>query len=174
MAGKKQPKLTEGQKACLRLVDQLLTSKEIGRKLNISHFTVDQRLDVAREKLGAKDRKEAARIFAAMEAGELSERLVYEPSDVDMAENPAKLAGSNNSYGDYSRNTNHQAGRWVLFDRVDSEGNLIQLTMPKLGGGDHDLSRIEVAVAIIKTALFSIIGVSAITIIIVGLMRVLG
>ena len=40
--------LTGGQKACLRLVAQHYVSKEIARKLRISHLTVDQRLDAAR------------------------------------------------------------------------------------------------------------------------------
>lgn len=58
--------LTEGQKACLRLVDDHMTSKEIARSLGISHFTVDQRLDAARRKLNAATRKDAAKIFAAI------------------------------------------------------------------------------------------------------------
>ncbi len=59
--------LSDGQKQCLRLVGQHLTSKEIARKLGISHFTVDQRLDSARRKLNAHSRKDAVRIFMAME-----------------------------------------------------------------------------------------------------------
>lgn len=59
--------LTEGQKQCLRLVHQLLTSKEIARHLGISHFTVDQRLASARRKLNAQSRKDAARIFIILE-----------------------------------------------------------------------------------------------------------
>ena len=39
--------LTDGQKACLRLVVDYHTSKEISRILGISPFTVDQRLDVS-------------------------------------------------------------------------------------------------------------------------------
>jgi DNA-binding CsgD family transcriptional regulator len=55
--------LTEGQKACLRLVVQHHTSKEIARKLGISRYTVDQRLDAARHKLNAASRKDAAKIL---------------------------------------------------------------------------------------------------------------
>ena len=55
--------LTEGQKACLRLVVQHHTSKEIARALGISPFTVDQRLDAARRKLNATSRIDAAKIF---------------------------------------------------------------------------------------------------------------
>jgi FixJ family two-component response regulator len=49
--------LTEGQKACLRLVDDHLTSKEIGRSLGISHFTVDQ----GWTRRGATERRNAQR-----------------------------------------------------------------------------------------------------------------
>jgi DNA-binding CsgD family transcriptional regulator len=75
--------LTEGQKACLRLVDDHLTSKEIGRSLGISHFTVDQRLDAARRKLNAATRKDAAKIFAALEQRTISEPFVYETQDLE-------------------------------------------------------------------------------------------
>jgi len=61
--------LTEGQKACLRLVVQHQTSKEIARTLGISPFTVDQRLDAARRKLNATSRKEAAKLFATLDQG---------------------------------------------------------------------------------------------------------
>ncbi len=61
------PELTEGQKDCLRLVDDHHTSKEIARILGISSFTVDQRLDGARRKLHAATRKDAAKIFADLE-----------------------------------------------------------------------------------------------------------
>ena len=75
--------LTEGQKACLRLVDDHMTSKEIGRFLGISHFTVDQRLDAARRKLNAATRKDAAKIFAAIEQRTISEPFVYETQDLE-------------------------------------------------------------------------------------------
>ena len=173
MAGKKRPSLTEGQKACLRLVEQLLTSKEIARKLDISPFTVDQRLDAARRKLNARNRKDAARIFSAMEAGQLSEPLVYETPEIAGSENSGKMAGSNNRDGGFSGYTSNTAGRWAIFGGSEDSGNSIRLTMPSLGGAGHDLSKVEVATAILKTALFSIICVSALTMIIVGLMRIL-
>ena len=173
MAGKKQPRLTEGQKDCLRLVEQLLTSKEIARKLDISPFTVDQRLDAARRKLGAQNRKEAAIKFAAIEAGQLSEPFVYETQPVAAAGNPVTLGASNNRDGGSSEATNKSSGRWTIFGGLGNSGSSLRLTMPTLGGEGHDLSKSEVAAAIFKTALFSIICVSALTIIIVGLMQIL-
>jgi DNA-binding CsgD family transcriptional regulator len=82
MAGKKNLQLTEGQKDCLRLVDDLMTSKQIARHLGISPSTVDQRLDAARRKLNAPSRKLAARIYLEIEARSLSESIIYYPDSV--------------------------------------------------------------------------------------------
>jgi len=57
--------LNEKQRACLRLVLQLKTSKEIARELGISPHTVDRRLKDAMERLGAASRFEAAQMLAA-------------------------------------------------------------------------------------------------------------
>lgn len=56
--------ITDRQKAVMDLVLQHRTSKEIARELNIAPNTVDQRINAVREKFGAKDRAETARIYA--------------------------------------------------------------------------------------------------------------
>jgi len=57
-------RLTPGQLDCLRLVDQLLSSKEIATELGISPHTVDQRIRQALATLGVERRTQAARIVA--------------------------------------------------------------------------------------------------------------
>jgi DNA-binding CsgD family transcriptional regulator len=57
-------RLTPGQLDCLRLVDQLLSSKEIATELQISPHTVDQRIRQALATLGVERRAQAARIVA--------------------------------------------------------------------------------------------------------------
>jgi DNA-binding CsgD family transcriptional regulator len=57
-------RLTPGQLDCLRLVDQLLSSKEIASELSISSHTVDQRIRQALAILGVERRTQAARIVA--------------------------------------------------------------------------------------------------------------
>src|SRR5437899_3015030 len=57
-------RLTPGQLDCLRLVDQLLSSKEIATELQISPHTVDQRVRQALAILGVERRAQAARIVA--------------------------------------------------------------------------------------------------------------
>ena len=57
-------RLTPGQLDCLRLVDQLLSSKEIANELQISPHTVDQRIRQALATLGVERRTQAARLVA--------------------------------------------------------------------------------------------------------------
>ena len=61
-------RLTPREKECLRLGAPNCPSKEIGRRLGISQYTVDGYLDEARRKLGAADRFEAGRLYRAHEA----------------------------------------------------------------------------------------------------------
>ena len=57
--------LTPGQIECLVLVQQNLTSKEIGPRLGISPHTVDQRIRIALRTLGCKRRAHAAQLVAS-------------------------------------------------------------------------------------------------------------
>ena len=57
-------RLTPGQRDCLRLVDQHLSSKEIATELSISSHTVDQRVRQALSILGVDRRAQAARVVA--------------------------------------------------------------------------------------------------------------
>lgn len=63
-------RLTDGQKACLRLVRENRTSKDIGRILELSPHTVDMRIRAAMRILATGSRAEAAREFAAYEAAD--------------------------------------------------------------------------------------------------------
>lgn len=72
--------LTEKQAEALELVCQHLQTKEIARILGISPRSVDQRIDGARQKLGAATRIEAARIFAARK--DIPYRITGEPFTV--------------------------------------------------------------------------------------------
>jgi DNA-binding CsgD family transcriptional regulator len=76
--------LTDKQKECLRLVSHNYCSKEIGRKLGISPYAVDQRLRIATRNLGVDSRFEAARLLTANEqtAPAISEPFIYQPPHV--------------------------------------------------------------------------------------------
>ncbi|WP_353216521.1 helix-turn-helix transcriptional regulator [Sandarakinorhabdus sp.] len=61
--------LTQGERDCLRLVFQHMTSKDIARQLHVSHHAVDMRLRNAIRKLEVQNRIEAARMLVAVEGG---------------------------------------------------------------------------------------------------------
>jgi len=70
--------LTAKQREVLDLLIEHKTSKEIARRLGISPHTVDQRIQFAKEKLGATSRNEAAAVYRRL--SELSGQLTYEES----------------------------------------------------------------------------------------------
>lgn len=79
--------LTDKQRAVLDLLIEHKTSKEISRILGISHHTVDQRIMLARAKLGVATRGEVAQAYRRLVAGPapvpaIYERAVYDFSDV--------------------------------------------------------------------------------------------
>lgn len=145
--------LTDGQKDCLRLVNEHRTSKEIARELQISPFTVDQRLDAAKAKLGARTRKEAARIFAETEGETIYQRLVYQngsfPSEMD---EPSKVEPSN-----------RVAQRFKAFSQL--------MSVPPIGGERHNLSKKEIIRQSIGIAFMGSVAVIIITTFLIGVMR---
>src|SRR4051794_28873310 len=74
---KRVARLSPGQLDCLRLVDQLFSSKEIAAELNISPHTVDQRIRQALAILGVERRTQAARIVAQCKGP--YQRLIHQP-----------------------------------------------------------------------------------------------
>jgi DNA-binding CsgD family transcriptional regulator len=79
--------LTEKQRAVLDLLIEHKTSKEISRILGISHHTVDQRIMLARAKLGVATRGEVAQAYRRLvsdiaRAASIYEQSVYRFSDV--------------------------------------------------------------------------------------------
>jgi len=76
-------RLTPGQRACLELVDDHATSKEIARQLGISRPTVDARLRQAIQILGVSSRREAAIIWRAASGAQPYQSFAYQPSRVE-------------------------------------------------------------------------------------------
>ena len=159
MAGKRQLYLTEGQKDCLRLVDDLLTSKEIARKLGISPFTVDQRLDAARRKLNATSRKSAARIYLEMESRSLPQPIVYDAPDIADFDFVSML------YVEKGREAAQPVNRFSK--NHDSQSG--EDSKPMHGAKSYS----AVLKALMETGLISVIMVSAMTLILSGLLHAL-
>lgn len=77
-------RLTQGQRECLELVNQHLSSKEIALRLGISPHTVDQRVRQALQILDVEKRGEAARLVAAAGTGDPAyQRLIHQPPYLD-------------------------------------------------------------------------------------------
>lgn len=73
-------RLTEKQRACLDLLLEHKTSKEIARRLDISKHTVDQRLAAARDTLGTADRNDTAVVYRQLKS--LYDRMTYDAVQV--------------------------------------------------------------------------------------------
>ena len=73
-------RLSDKQHACLELLLARQTSKQIARRLDISKYTVDQRLTSARDILGAANRDETAILYARLKA--ICDRIAYHPVDI--------------------------------------------------------------------------------------------
>lgn len=71
--------LSEGQKACLRLVAAGLEAKEIARELDITLSAVNERLRAARELLGLSRSRDAARLLLESEGATDHKRIVAKP-----------------------------------------------------------------------------------------------
>lgn len=72
--------LTRKQRDVLDLLIQHKTSKQISRDLDISPFTVDQRLNAARDKLGLATRIELAQRYRALVGGRGEPTVVVDPT----------------------------------------------------------------------------------------------
>lgn len=80
-------RLTPGQCDCLRLVQAGFEAKEIGVRLGLTTNVVNERLRVARQRLGVTSSRQAARLLVEREGG-LHNPLVTKPfviADVDAA-----------------------------------------------------------------------------------------
>lgn len=83
--------LTDKQREVLDLLLEHLTSKEIARRLAISPYTVDQRINFAKDKLGARTRGEVAVAYRRLV--EICDPSAYENSGIGVLEPVAEKAG---------------------------------------------------------------------------------
>jgi hypothetical protein len=123
------------------------------RILGISPFTVDQRLDAARRKLNAASRKDAAKLFAAMEHGSISEPFVYEAQRLEAA-----------GFADISGSPPDRAER--VFARISS-----LVSVPPIGGERHELSKREILVQSLSIAFFSTVVIAFVVVLLTGTLR---
>lgn len=135
--------LSEGQKACLRLVAQGMSSKEIAKALGLTPQTVDTYVKTSMARLGASNRRDAARMLVAAEAS----RKSGSPT--------AGLA-------------EHGPGRDQLAS-TGTTGWLSWVRPPPVGGGFHDLSWSQKTFGALQVAVISTAIVIALALAIAGL-----
>ncbi len=91
--------ITDKQRQVLDLLIEHKTSKEIARELGISPHTVDQRLQFAKEKLGARSRSELAQAYRRYL--EIYGQVTYQPSGI--ADPPRKTDERRGAQGPLSQ-----------------------------------------------------------------------
>ncbi|HYJ30812.1 MAG TPA: helix-turn-helix transcriptional regulator [Allosphingosinicella sp.] len=136
--------LSDGQKACLRLVAQGMSSKEIAKALGLTPQTVDTYVKTSMARLGVTSRREAARILVA---SELSRKL-GSPS--------ARLADC----GPESQMASTGTTGWLSWVRP-----------PPVGGGFHDLNWSQKTYQALLVAVISASIVVALALLIAGLFQ---
>ena len=135
-----ESELSEGQKTCLRLVAQGMSSKEIAQETGLSPQTVDTYLKIALARLEVTNRREAARRLVAWELSQKS--------------------GSP---------TRAVAGKPSASDPPAQTGGKTLLGLPPVGGAFHDLKWARKTYLALRVAFISAAGVSAVTLVIAGL-----
>lgn len=137
--------LSEGQKACLRLVAQGMSSKEIAKALDLTPQTVDTYLKASMSRLGASNRRDAARMLVAAETSQ------------KLGSPPAGLA--------------EQAAGHDQLASTGRTGWLSWVRPPPVGGGFHDLSWSQKTYQALLVAVISASIVIALALAIAGLFQ---
>lgn len=140
--------LTDSQKACLRRVGKGMTSKEIARDLELTPSTVDTYVTHAIARLGATNRRDAARRLARIEGSEL---FRSEPAALASGPSAAILSSSHGS------------------SNATPKGFL---GLPPIGGETNELDWAQRQYAIFKVGAFGIIVLVGLTLVIAGLLWV--
>lgn len=125
-------RLTDSQRAYLRLVLEHRSSKEIAQNFDISAHTVDKRIKEAMRVLGVGSRIEAARILASVE-GTYAERQLG-PQSLDLASTHVSFANRPSARegigsGDYGSGDNRYDDRHVAGWRL-RDGDSLGLPLP--------------------------------------------
>mgnify|MGYP003387776247 CR=1 FL=1 len=134
-------------KDCLRLAIYHYSSKEIGLKLGISRHTVDQRIRLATQRLGASSRFEAARMLADFEAGNggasTPHPFTYQPpyiSKSSAADSAMVSAGERDGQADGRTSTLNDAQAPFVFQQMLDEVQPFSPPVPFMGGSKSGLS----------------------------------
>ena len=138
--------LSEGQKSCLRLVGQGMSSKEIAKQTGLTPQTVDTYVKASMARLGASNRRDAARILLSWEDGRSADVsgdgiAVDAAGSVDDSANPAKEGWR----------------RWI--------------SLPPIGGGYSDGNWTQKTYQALQVAMVAAATVVALALLIAGILQ---
>lgn len=141
------PNLPEGQKACLRLVAQGMSSKEIARQTGLAPLTVDTYVKQAIARLGVSNRREAARRLLELEGSQNSG-------------SPTRPLAEPGKRSDHPSQTGKRGWRrWA--------------GLPPVGGGFNDLTWTQKSYQILHVAVTAAVVLLALSLAIAGLFEIL-
>lgn len=174
MTDERFTRLTDGQRDCLRYVLRGYQIKEIGRALGISPSTVNQRLERARNAIGASSSLAAARILAEHEGWpEIWIRAAgYEnPLSAARPTTSSEVATNGSVTDDATRHTSKsepQAGR------TPSPRSSIKWPFPSAGRPDNDLTTFYRMAWVLPVAILSLALLMIVAMLSLGLQDMLG
>jgi DNA-binding CsgD family transcriptional regulator len=135
--------LSEGQKNCLRLVAKGMSSKEIAKETGLTPQTVDTYVKASISRLGASNRREAARALLAWEQGDTPGVAARPDSDL--------------------RTEDDDQPRPIVWTRW--------LGLPPLGGGVNDLSWAQKTVQALQVAIVAAATMIALALAMAGILK---
>lgn len=139
--------LPEAHKTCLRLVGRGMSSKEIARETGLAPLTVDTYLKQAIARLGASNRRDAARRLLELEASQKS------------GSQSLDLAGAGRGEDRKPPTSKKGWRRWMR--------------LPPVGGGLHDLTWSQKSYQILHVAVIAAIVLLALSLATAGLFQLL-
>lgn len=145
---KRPDKLSKRQEECLHLAGEGLTSKEIGRELEISPSTVDNHIQAACDRLRARNRTDAIRIYRGISGKSDKDVRIsqYEAMLIRPVENPPE---------------------------TESDEALNWLKPAPIGGRKNEFPTSKRIFHVVQIAVFSVISVTAAILTIAGLVHIL-
>lgn len=144
--------LTAKQREVLDLLIEHKTSKEIARQLGISPHTVDQRIQFAKEKLGAASRSEVAQLYRRLI--EICGQLTYQESRIV---SPAAIA--DNDAGTQAGPLTALRRRERTFPAQPRQAEADYAVVPELFEGRYGtLIRLGAIIAIAVFLVFLVLG----------------
>lgn len=150
--------LSESQRACLLLVRDGFTSKEIARRTGLTPQTIDQYMSKAASILGVSSRREAARILTEAFESPFSISELRSPTVADTT----NIASPNGS-PDSDRFTVPPVDDAGASNRKLGAVGLVRelVSLPPVGGERHELDWVGKAAIVVRIAITAIVLVAS-------------